>query len=44
MKSAKEIKTSNKVVQFFYRMMEEKRERNDEVRRKIKNGEIKVAE
>lgn len=44
MKSTKEIKTSEKVGQFFYKMMLEKRERNKEVCRKIKNGEIKVAE
>ncbi|UII80057.1 hypothetical protein [Flagellimonas sp. CMM7] len=44
MKKATEIKASNKVVQYFYRMMEEKREQNKEVNRKIKSGEITVAE
>ncbi|MFD0990752.1 hypothetical protein ACFQ1R_11640 [Mariniflexile jejuense] len=34
---------SNKVANFFDKMLEEKRERQKEIRRKLENGELKIA-
>ena len=34
---------SEKVANFFDRMLEEKRERQNEIRQKLENGELKVA-
>lgn len=34
---------SNKVAVFFDRMLKEKKERQNEIRRKLENGELKIA-
>lgn len=44
MKETVEIKAPNVVARFFERIMVDKKERNEEINRKIKSGEIKVSE
>ena len=43
MKEAVKIKTENSVARFFEQIMIDKQAKNKEINRKIKNGEIKVA-
>lgn len=44
MKETVEITAPNVVARFFESIMVDQKERNDEINRKIKSGEIKVSE
>lgn len=44
MKESVKIEAKNTVARFFERIMIDKRKKNDEINRKIENGEIKVAD